>query len=59
MLNGGVDELQSDELEATLLKTTEDFANDSPLDTVGLTRVKKRDDQRNRISDEGWQIAGF
>ena len=59
MFDGRVDELQSDELEATLLKTTDDLANESPLDTVGLARAKKRDDQRNRISDEGQQTAGF
>jgi len=36
MFDGGMDELQSDKLEATLLKTTDDIANESPLDTVGL-----------------------
>lgn len=33
-----MDEFQSDEFESTLLKTTDDVANESPLDTVGLNR---------------------
>ena len=35
---GGVNELQGDKLEATALETTDDIANESPLDTVGLER---------------------
>lgn len=33
-----MNELQGDELEATVLETTNDVANESPLDTVGLER---------------------
>jgi len=36
VLGGSVDELQSDELEATAFETTDDVANESPLDTIGL-----------------------
>jgi hypothetical protein len=38
VLGGGVNELQSDELEAAALKTADNVANESPLDTVGLER---------------------
>jgi len=41
-----VNEFQSDELEATALETTNDVANESPLDTVGLKR-QRRDNQRS------------
>ena len=36
VLWGSMDELHSDELEATLLKPLDDVANKSALDTVGL-----------------------
>jgi len=36
VLAGSVDELQGDEFESTLLKTADDVADESPLDTVGL-----------------------
>jgi hypothetical protein len=40
VLGSSVDELQSNELESTLLETADDIADESPLDTVGLTRSK-------------------
>ena len=45
VLGGGVDELHGDELEATLLKPADDVADESALDTVGLT-ITIRDGQR-------------
>jgi len=38
VLGGSVDELQSDKLESTAFKTTDDVADESPLNTVGLER---------------------
>ena len=46
-----MDELQCDELEAAALKTTNDVANESPLDTVGL-EMRGRGGQHNQISGE-------
>ena len=46
-----MDELQSNKLEAAALKTTDDVANESPLDTVGL-EMRGRGGQHNQISDE-------
>ena len=39
VFRGGMDELKSDELEATLLESADDVADDSALDTVGLKHV--------------------
>ena len=36
VLGGGVDELEGNELEATLLEAADDVADESTLDTVGL-----------------------
>ena len=36
MLRGSVNELEGDELEATLLEAADDVADESTLDTVGL-----------------------
>ena len=36
VLGGSVDELEGNELEATLLKPLDDLANESTLDTVRL-----------------------
>jgi len=36
MLGGGMDELESDELEATLLEALDDLSNETALDAVGL-----------------------
>lgn len=38
VLGCGVDELQGDELEATALETSDDVANESPLNAVWLER---------------------
>lgn len=42
VLGGSVDELEGDELEATLLEASDDVANESTLDTVGLQPVRAR-----------------
>lgn len=39
VLGGGVDELEGDELEATLLEAADDVADESALDTVRLPWV--------------------
>ena len=49
VVGSSLDELQSEELEATLFESADDIANESPLDTVGLER-ERRDDQYNRVS---------
>jgi len=36
VLGGGMDELEGDELEATLLEALDDLSNESTLDAVGL-----------------------
>ena len=36
MLRGGVNELESNEFETTLLEAADDVADESTLDTVGL-----------------------
>ena len=36
MLRGSVNELEGDELEATLLEAADDVTDESTLDTVGL-----------------------
>ena len=36
MLRGSVNELEGDELEATLLEAADDVADEATLDTVGL-----------------------
>lgn len=36
VLLGGMDELQSDELEPTSLEPGDDVSDESPLDTIGL-----------------------
>ena len=38
VLGGSVDELESNELEAALLETADDVANEPALDAVGLQR---------------------
>ena len=38
VLGSGLDELQGYELEAAFFETGDDLTNESPLDTVGLTR---------------------
>ena len=47
-----MNELQSDELEATTLETADDVTDESPLDTVRLER-QRRNDQHDQISGEG------
>ena len=37
-----MNELEGDELEATLLEASDDVANESTLDTVGLQPVRAR-----------------
>lgn len=46
VLRSGMDELQSDKLEAAKFETLDDVANDSPLDTVGLDGCPQRQAQR-------------
>ena len=45
MLGGSVDELEGNELEATLLETANDVANESTLDAVGLVTRGEQDGQ--------------
>ena len=39
MLFSSMNELECDELVSTLLKTLNDFADEAPLDTIGLVDV--------------------
>lgn len=41
VLGGGVNELQSNKLEATLLETANDVADDATLDTIGLDETER------------------
>ena len=51
VLRGSVNELEGDELEATLLEAADDVPDESTLDAIGLRR-------RGRVQHTGVTIAG-